>query len=78
MTYVYTDPDAVWPLPDSRLDALEHTLRYGTPLRSDCVFAASVVAAYRELVNANKERRAHVVSKMRRALKQASKKIGGE
>lgn len=60
----------VWPCPGKRMTELEWTLRYTEhPSVSDRLCAASIIAAYRELVMATGERRAKVVGQLRRAVK---------
>lgn len=60
--------EMAWPAPGERMDEIEHALRYGTPSRKDVLAAASIIAAYRELVNAPRKKRDHVVRKLRSAL----------
>lgn len=51
----------IWPAADASLDELEWTLRYGTPSRADVLDAASVLAAYRQMVGSNERTRAVTV-----------------
>lgn len=63
----YTSFDQmVWPTPDEELDHLEHLLRYGEleNLSQQCC-VASVIAAYRQLIELPQKRRNYVVSKLR-------------
>lgn len=45
-THVTID-DTAWPLPNNNL---EWTLRYGTPTKTDLLLAASILAAYSQIV----------------------------
>ena len=70
MSFAYFDKMA-WPLPDS---ALEQRLRYpgqdGAILnRRTAVHAASVVAAYRELITMPERRRRSIIRNLREAMK---------
>ena len=61
-------PDGgTWPVPDDGLAELEWRLRYGTPTRSDLLTAASVMAAYRQLIEATEAQRNRVVRALREA-----------
>jgi hypothetical protein len=57
-----------WPVPGERLDEVEHTLRYGTPSRSDLLQAASVIAAYSQMLRDPRRHREHVVRNVREAM----------
>lgn len=68
----------VWPCPGDAMSQLEWRLRYADPANlttSDLVCAASVVAAYRALIEVTGDRRAAVVGQLRRAIKANSTKV---
>jgi hypothetical protein len=58
-------PDSSWPPVAQELDDLEWRLRYRPPTPSDCLAAASIVSAYRELVLATRRRREEIVRGLR-------------
>lgn len=58
-----------WPVPGGRLDALEYLLRYGGPSHSDLLWAASVIAAYRQMVMDPRTKREHVIRTLRKVMR---------
>lgn len=64
--------EMTWPMPSERLDEVEHTLRYGEPSRSDLLKAASVIAAYRQMVSDPRRKRDAVVRRLREAMKEGT------
>ena len=57
-----------WPCPCDRMDALEYTLRYGEPTKSDLLLAASVLSAYRQMVRDPVKKRQKVIAELRKRL----------
>jgi len=56
-----------WPALGLELYELEWTLRFGTPVsKEDCLYAASVISAYRELVLCPWPKREMVVRELRK------------
>lgn len=64
-----------WPVPGERLQALEHQLRYGEPSATDLQWAASVISAYRQMVNDPRTKREHVVRTLRKVMSDARGKV---
>ena len=60
----------VWPAPCERLGDVEWLMRNGEPTMQDRLLAASVIAAYGELVRCNRDKRNRVVSELRRAARE--------
>jgi hypothetical protein len=61
-----------WPMPvDDPEHTLEWSLRYSTPTRTELLRAASIVAAYRELIECTEAKRRSVVRKIRRAVNES-------
>lgn len=54
-----------WPVPGERMDEVEWQLRYGEPTAQARLIAASVLAAYRTLINCSSAKRNQVASKLR-------------
>lgn len=65
--YAHFD-DMTWPAPGEELSEVEWHLRYGGVTRSDLVVAASVIAAYRELISAPRRKRERVIRGIRAAV----------
>ena len=59
-----------WPLPSERLGEAEGNLRHGEATRADILLAASVIRAYRQMVNDPKRKRDAVVRRLREAMKE--------
>lgn len=57
-----------WPVPGHRLADAEHALRVGGAVESDLLIAASVIAAYRQMVTDPKRKREVVVRHLREAM----------
>jgi hypothetical protein len=53
-----------WPNATEEINDLEWELRYGHPDRSDYLLAATICAAYRELVTCPKNKRDYVVREL--------------
>lgn len=64
-TYLNFD-GMTWPDPDDPLE-IEWTLRYGTPTRAQLLAAASMIAAYKQLVADPQVRRNAKIAGIRRA-----------
>lgn len=70
MANARTDPNRLfalfdgmtWPMPFTEL---EWTLRYGTPTRGQLLRAASILAAYDEIVRSPERKRRYVVRNLR-------------
>ena len=54
-----------WPAPCEEMDALAYKLRYRSVL-ADYLYAASIVDAYRELINASNNKRNKVIREIRK------------
>lgn len=63
-----------WPLPGSRMDEAEHRLRFGGATREDVLLAASVMHAYRQMVEDTAKQRANVVRTLRKTMSEADGK----
>lgn len=62
--------EMVWPRPDEAMNALEWRLRYDQVVTAeDRLAAASIVAAYRELIYAPGDKRDAVVRELRAAVR---------
>lgn len=61
-----TFEDMTWPNPDDPA-AVAWYLRYGTPTREHLLWAASVIGAYRQLIEVDQRTRATRVRQIRRA-----------
>jgi len=64
-----------WPLPDERADCLENALRYDEAedlTREDRLLAASIVAAYKALIDLSERERSSVVREIRQAMQTAA------
>lgn len=68
--YVFFD-GMTWPVPGARLSDAEHRLRHREATREDVLLAASVVAAYRQLVTDTEAKRRVVVRKVRKGMSEA-------
>jgi hypothetical protein len=55
-----------WPLPNAKAGEIEWRLRHGQATQSDLLFAASVMSAYRQMVNDPVKKRQKVVAVLRR------------
>lgn len=64
-TYLRFD-DMTWPNPDDPMD-IEWKLRYGQPTQSERHIAASMIAAYKQLVNDPQRRRNEKIAGIRKA-----------
>jgi len=58
---------STWPLPCQGMDDLEWRLRYGGTNPNDRYAAASIIAAYRELIRVPRRRRELVVRRLKGA-----------
>ena len=68
-----------WPLPgDDTHQDLEWVMRYAQPSRSDMLRAASIIAAYRELVTCTERKRRYVVRQIRSAVTVSAQRNGVE
>lgn len=67
-TYVHFD-QMTWPNPEDPLN-VEWTLRYSTPTREQLLVAASMIAAYKQLVEDDQVRRNQKVAGLRRAIRE--------
>jgi len=61
-----TIKDMSWPLPDA---GLEWRLRYGEPTNADMLGAASILAAYTQMIRDPQEKRQMVIGAIREALR---------
>lgn len=57
-----------WPVPSDRVREAEHRLRIGEATRADILIAASVIAAYRQMILDPKRKRDAVVRRLREAM----------
>jgi hypothetical protein len=55
-----------WPTAGTAIAQLERVLRYGTPTKSQLLVAASVLAAYRQLIWDNQSKRQRVIGAIRK------------
>lgn len=79
MNYVKPTPDTCWPAVDASLSELEWRLRYAAGAHlSDRLAAASVLDAYRELVNSTEVRRRVVIRALRKQQKEARRATEGD
>ncbi len=69
MTVLHVTGDSTWPLPDERLGEVEWQLRYGEPTTGDRMVAASVLAAYREIICGNRRHAERSLHDLRTAMK---------
>lgn len=74
-TYVHTEEHGNWPAPfsgeGSAMGDLNHKLRYSAHeyiTREDLLYAASIISAYRELINMPARERASIIADIRSAL----------
>jgi len=58
--------DMVWPTCDNDFSDIEWTLRYSNPSKKELLFAASVMSAYRQLINDPSHKRDKVVKQVRK------------
>ena len=65
--YHYFD-GMTWPVPGQPLDDVEATLRYSSRA-NEAMGAASIVAAYRELIECNRNKRNAVIKEIRKEMK---------
>ena len=61
--------DMMWPAPCARMDEIEWRLRYGQPTHVDQMGAASIIAAYRQMVSDPQTKRNMVISELRKGPK---------
>jgi len=61
--------DMTWPMPGHRMDEIEWLLRYGQPTHMDQMGAASIIAAYRQMVSDTQAKRNMVISALRKGIK---------
>lgn len=66
-----------WPADNSEMGVLEWTLRYSKPTTQDLLVAASVVAAYRNLIDLPQKRRNKRCSQIKRASRLAGQPAPG-
>jgi hypothetical protein len=64
--YIPVGEQMIWPMPCD----LEWTLRYGVPSMSERYRAASIVAAYTELIECTEAKRRKVIRVLRKALRE--------
>lgn len=67
--------DMTWPVPGARLDEAEHRLRHGEATREDVLLAASVMAAYRQMMTDPETKRRTVVRQVREAMSDPHEKV---
>ena len=67
---VFDDHGMTWPLPGEQMGNLEWKLRYSKLSRVEELFAASVVAAYAQLVTGNDETRRLIARGIKQAMKE--------
>jgi len=72
--YLHFD-NMTWPHPHDPLE-VEWSLRYGTPSREQMRTAASIIAAYRELVDEPVRRRNEKIAGLRRAIQEVTDAAG--
>lgn len=65
----FDDHGMTWPTPGPDMGELEWTLRYSHPSRIDLLKAASVVAAYSQLVKGNDSTRRLIARGLKQAMK---------
>lgn len=58
-----------WPVPSFLLGYVEHALRHGTATAQEMQLAASVMRAYRQMVNDPRTKREHVIRTLRKVMK---------
>ena len=58
--------DMTWPVPCRKMDNLEWQLRYGLPSMEDRLAAASLIAAYKQMIFDPQAKRRMIVSALRR------------
>ena len=61
--------DMTWPAPCARMNEIEWQLRFGELSRADRVAAASIIAAYRQMVSDPQPKRNMVISALRKGIK---------
>lgn len=62
-----------WPRPGDDTDPdLEWVMRYAQPSRSDMLRAASIIAAYRELLTCTDRKRRYVIRQIRKAANESA------
>ena len=64
-----------WPVPGTRLETAELRLRYGRATTQDIALAASVMAAYRQMVGDSEAKRRHVLRNVRAAMSPLHEKV---
>jgi hypothetical protein len=67
---MFDDHGMTWPLPGQQMGELEHAMRYGTPTQTQKYFAASIIAAYAQLVTGNDETRRLIARGIKQAMKE--------
>lgn len=70
--------DMCWPTAGAACGDLEWTLRYGEPTRQQLLCAASVLAAYRQMVYDSREKRQRVIHMLKKYGDPANKCDRGE
>ena len=58
--------DMIWPAPCERMDDVEWEMRHGTPRIEDRLLAASIIAAYRQMIADPQKKRNLIVSELRK------------
>jgi hypothetical protein len=67
-----------WNAPDASHRDLEWRLRYGAPTKADLLRAASVLAAYDEIIHCPRRKREYVVRQIRAAMAATTYSIAGD
>lgn len=67
-----------WPTAGERCGDREWTLRHAAPNPSDLMVAASVMAAYRELVTCPRSKREAVIRQLRRAIEMEAETLSAK
>ena len=74
---IYTHFEGMcWPVPGERMNEIERTMRHSTPSRTDCLVAASIISAYRQMVGDSEKQRRFNLRHIRSALKKEIQRIG--
>ena len=74
---IYTHFEGMcWPVPGERMNEVEWTLRHSTPSRIDCLVAASIISAYRQMVGDPEKQRRFNLRHIRAALKKEVARMG--
>jgi len=58
--------DMVWPAPGKRMDDIGWKIRYGMPVKSDRLMAASIIDAYKQMIQDPQKKRNFIISELRK------------